>query len=76
MPTHRAQTASHLLRATLIVAVACLPLGCYKRVVGTKNAPGYTGMVYESNLGEGEQEGNESLFRVETRTYKGTYFVD
>ena len=66
----------HLFNATLVVMVAALPLGCYKRVVGTKNAPGYTGLVYESNLGEGDQDGNESLFQVETRTFKGTYFVD
>ena len=65
-----------LLNTTLVVAVAAVPLGCYKRVVGTKNAPGYTGLVYESNLGEGDQDGNETLFQVEKRTFKGTYFVD
>ena len=71
-----ANAKSLLLKTALIVAVTALPLGCYKRVVGTKNAPGYTGMVYQSNLGDGDQEGNESLFQVEKRTYKGTYFVD
>ncbi len=50
--------------------------GCYKRVVGVDNTPGYTGTVYESNLGKGKQEGNESLFQVEKRTYKGTTYLD
>ena len=50
--------------------------GCYKRVVSVDNTPGYTGTVYESNLGKGKQEGNESLFQVEKRTYKGTTYLD
>ena len=53
-----------------------LATGCYQRVVGVTNSPGYTGKVYESNLGEGKQEGNESLFQVEKRTYKGTTYID
>lgn len=53
-----------------------LATGCYQRVVGVSNSPGYTGKVYESNLGEGKQEGNESLFQVEKRTYKGTTYID
>lgn len=62
----------------IIGAVACTALlsGCYKRVVGVSNSPGYTGKVYQSNLGEGKQEGNESLFQVEKRTYKGTTYID
>lgn len=50
--------------------------GCYHRVVGVSNSSGYTGKVYESNLGEGKQEGNESLFQIEKRTYKGTTYID
>ena len=46
--------------------------GCYKRVVGVKNAPNYTGDVYEPNV----EEGNENLFKTKTRTYKGTTYVD
>ena len=62
----------------IIGAVALLVglSGCYKRVVGVSNAPGYTGKVYESNLGEGDQEGNESIFQVEKRTYKGTTYIE
>ena len=59
-----------------MTGVMFLPMGCYKRVVGVTNAPGYTGDVYESNLGSGKQEGNESLFQVRKRTYKGTSYVD
>lgn len=62
--------------AALMAGVLILPLGCYKRVVSVTNAPGYTGDVYESNLGSGKQEGNESLFQVKKRTYKGTSYVD
>ena len=62
--------------AALMAGVLLVPLGCYKRVVGVTNAPGYTGDVYESNLGSGKQEGNESLFQVRKRTYKGTSYVD
>ena len=32
------------------------PLGCYRHVVGTKNAPGYTGPVYEANVDEGNEK--------------------
>ena len=53
-----------------------LATGCYQRVVGVSNSPGYTGKVYKSNLGEGKQEGNENLFQVEKRTYKGTTYID
>lgn len=62
--------------AAVMAAVVFVPMGCYKRVVGVTNAPGYTGDVYESNLGSGKQEGNESLFQVKKRTYKGTSYVD
>ncbi|MHC4793509.1 MAG: hypothetical protein ACYTDE_04330 [Planctomycetota bacterium] len=58
----------------LLAATASLVLtaGCYTRVVGVKNAPNYTGEVYEPNV----EEGNENLFKTRTRTYKGTSFVD
>ncbi|NCF39232.1 MAG: hypothetical protein GWP75_03830 [Planctomycetia bacterium] len=58
----------------LLAATASLVLtaGCYTRVVGVKNAPNYTGEVYEPNV----EEGNENLFKTKTRTYKGTSFVD
>jgi hypothetical protein len=50
--------------------------GCYKRIVSVNNTPGYTGTVYESNLGKGKQQGNETLFQVEKKTYKGTTYLD
>jgi hypothetical protein len=58
----------------LVAATASLLLtaGCYSRVVGVKNAPGYTGDVYEPNV----KEGNENLFKSKTRTYKGTSILD
>ena len=46
--------------------------GCYRHVVGTKNAPGYTGPVYEPNV----EEGNENLFKTTTIKSKGSYYVD
>ena len=69
MPDRSAIRKSVLLAAaTSVLATA----GCYSRVVGVKNAPGYTGEVYEPNV----EEGNENLFKGKTRTYKGTSFVD
>jgi hypothetical protein len=47
-------------------------VGCYKHVVGVKNAPGYTGVVYEENV----KEGNEELFRVRKVTPKGSTYVE
>lgn len=64
---------------TVVVVLSCVIAihgGCYKRVVSVDNTPGYTGTVYESNLGKGKQQGNESLFQVEKRTYKGTTYLD
>ena len=59
---------------TLILATAVLIIcgGCYKRVVGVKNAPGFTGEVHEANV----EFGNENLFQVKKRTYIGTTNVD
>ena len=59
---------------TLLLATAMLTVcgGCYKRVVGVKNAPGFTGEVHEANV----KTGNEELFQVKKRTYIGTTFVD
>lgn len=60
-----------LANLALVVAfVACS--GCYKRVVGVKNDPGYTGPVYEQNV----EEGNENLFRVKKVTPKGSTYVE
>jgi hypothetical protein len=62
---------STALTVTLILGVLASS-GCYRRVVGAKNAPGYTGPVYEENV----KEGNESLFQTRTVTPKGSYYVD
>ena len=56
----------------LIAATATLQIGCYRRVVGVKNAPGYNGTVYEANV----DEGNEDLFKSKTVTPKGSYYLD
>ena len=74
--TLRSQHFGRCLLALSVGVFAASTSGCYKRVVGVKNSPGYTGSVYESNLGEGKQEGNESLFQIEKRTYKGTTYID
>ena len=55
-----------------LTAMTLAPLGCYRHVVGTKNAPGYTGPVYEANV----DAGNENLFQTRTVKPKGTYYVD
>ena len=74
-------TASSTDRRTTITTIALLAVamstlaiggGCYRRVVGAKNAPGYTGPVYEANV----SEGNEDLFRTRTVTPTGSYYVD
>jgi hypothetical protein len=52
-----------VLLAVAIVSVA-LP-GCYRRVVGVKNNPGYEGKVYEPNLKDGEENAMVELFTVE-----------
>lgn len=62
---------STALVATLLAGIFASS-GCYRRVVGAKNAPGYTGPVYEENV----KEGNESLFQTRTVTPKGSYYVD
>ena len=70
----------NILQATFIafsllgMALSTLAVsgGCYRRVVGTKNAPGYTGPIYEANVAEG----NEDLFRTKTVTPTGSYYVD
>lgn len=66
----RTPTRTIVLLATAATMLATA--GCYTRVVGVKNAPGYTGDVYEPNV----EEGNENLFKTKTRTYKGTSYVD
>ena len=58
--------------ATTLILGTLASSGCYRRVVGAKNAPGYTGPVYEENV----KEGNESLFQTRTVTPKGSYYVD
>jgi len=64
------------LRRPLAIAATALAVGatsgCYKHVVGVKNAPGYTGVVYEENV----KEGNEELFRVRKVTPKGSTYVE
>ena len=55
-----------------LAVVFLVPTGCYRHVVGTKNAPGYTGPVYEANV----EEGNENLFQTRTVKPKGSYYVD
>jgi hypothetical protein len=66
------RTAIRTIAFLTVTASLFLTAGCYKRVVGVKNAPNYTGDVYEPNV----KEGNENLFKTKTRTYKGTSFVD
>lgn len=39
--------------------------GCYRRVVGVKNNPGYEGKVYEPNLKDGEENAVVELFTIE-----------
>jgi hypothetical protein len=56
----------------MIAMAAFASTGCYKHVVGVKNAPGYTGVVYEENV----KEGNEELFRVRKVTPKGSTYVE
>jgi hypothetical protein len=58
--------------AIAMTAAAFSSTGCYKHVVGVKNAPGYTGVVYEENV----KEGNEELFRVRKVTPKGSTYVE
>jgi hypothetical protein len=70
MPERTATIRTIVLLAP--TASLVLTAGCYTRVVGVKNAPNYTGEVYEPNV----EEGNENLFKTKTRTYKGTSFVD
>jgi hypothetical protein len=62
------------LHPTFLVATAVLTIcgGCYKRVVGVKNAPGFTGEVHEANV----EFGNEGLFQAKKRTYIGTENVE
>lgn len=62
------------LHPTLLLATVALTLcgGCYKRVVGVKNAPGFTGEVHEANV----EFGNEGFFQAKKRTYIGTENVE
>ncbi len=70
-------TKSHLpIMAAAVSFSVAFSGGCYKRIVSVNNTPGYTGTVYESNLGKGKQQGNETLFQVEKKTYKGTTYSD
>ena len=66
------RTAIRTIAFLAVTASLVLTAGCYRRVVGVKNAPNYTGDVYEPNV----EEGNENLFKTKTRTYKGPSFVD
>ncbi len=76
MTTDRPNTlqATFIAISFLGMALSMLAVsgGCYRRVVGTKNAPGYTGPIYEANV----TEGNEDLFRTKTVTPTGSYYVD
>ena len=68
-------TTSSIGRLAGMAVATCIclvPFGCYRHVVGTKNAPGYTGPVYEPNV----EEGNENLFKTKTVTPTGSYYVD
>ena len=58
--------------ALLLGGLLVTQLGCYKRVVGVKNAPGYYGPVYEPNV----SEGNEDLFTSKTVTPKQPHYLD
>lgn len=65
-------TLARAIGAGMLVVVSLASVGCYRHVVGTKNAAGYTGTTYEPNV----EEGNESLFKTRTITNKGSYYVD
>lgn len=56
----------------LLGGLLATQLGCYRRVVGVKNAPGYHGPVYEANV----SEGNEDLFTSKTVTPKQPHYLD
>lgn len=59
--------------AACAALVICVGLGgCYTRVVGVKNDPGYTGPVYEQNV----ESGNEDLFRTRKVTPKGSTYIE
>ncbi len=74
--TSTPSTRTCRVRTPLVIATAALAAmsltGCYRHVVGVKNAPGYTGVVYEENV----KEGNEELFRVRKVTPKGSTYVE
>ena len=65
---HAGRILGSVMLATLILAST----GCYRHVVGIKNMLGYTGLVYEANV----EEGNEGLFKTKTVTKTRTYYVD
>lgn len=71
-PSHRQATFIAISLCGIAVSMLAVGGGCYRRVVGTKNAPGYTGPIYEANV----TEGNEDLFRTKTVTPTGSYYVD
>ena len=56
----------------LLGGLLATQLGCYRRVVGVKNAPGYHGPVYEANV----SEGNEDLFTSKTVTPTQPHYLD
>jgi hypothetical protein len=72
MPTLRTPRVHPPLVITATALTAATLTGCYTHVVGVKNAPGYTGVVYEENV----KEGNEELFRVRKVTPKGSTYVE
>lgn len=43
--------------------------GCYQRVVGVKNDPGYEGRIYEPNLKENGSTGSGDVDRTDTKDY-------
>ena len=72
IPSSRSLNAGRFIGLAAITSALLFSAGCYRHVVGTKNAPGYTGTVYEPNV----EEGNETLFQTRTVTPKGSYYVD
>ena len=66
---------NQVVRATgicLLSGAVLAQIGCYRRVVGVKNAPGYSGPIYEANV----EEGNEDLFTSKTVTPTRSYYLD
>lgn len=72
MPRSETLHVFKILGLLLLGGVLTLQAGCYRRVVGVKNAPGYHGPVYEANV----KEGNEDLFTSKTVTPVQPHYLD